>query len=280
MPELPEVESIRKSLEPIVGASIFGAQISEKPLRYGISRTQAKQLIGERVAFVGRRGRFLLVGLERHGLVFHFGMSGWLRREPKWKPRPHDHFMINLGEYWLAYNDPRRFGGVFLCAPDFSDAAPLSRLGAEPLDPSLTGDQFRDILRASSAPIKIALMDNALITGIGNIYASEILFASKIDPRKKAESLSSAQFAVIFEKTQSLLAEAVRLGGSTLKDFKHLDGSEGGAQLVHAVYGKAGQACRDCGSSIAAIRQGGRSTFFCPGCQKKSRARRERSGSV
>ncbi len=269
MPELPEVESICRSLSHLQGEQIRSAWKSDKSLRYAISDEQIPRLAGERIVSVSRRGRFLLFGLERCGLGFHFGMSGWIRSEDLRTALPHDHFGLEFEKTFATYNDPRRFGGVFLCSSDFSDAAPLRNLGEEPLSPALTSTRFRKILGGSASPIKVALMDNALITGIGNIYASEILFMSGIHPETPASSISQASAAKMLDATRSILLRAIEQGGSTLKDFRHPDGSSGHAQEGHSVYGKPGQPCPVCQRPIESIRQGGRSTFFCGHCQRR-----------
>lgn len=273
MPELPEVETVRQALKPLEGAIIRSAWQSELPLRWSLSQADAQGLFGLRLLQIGRRGRHLLIPLSDGGsLLIHLGMSGWIRRQGSDEPaRKHDHFSLRLDDgSSLVLNDPRRFGGVMRSArPDGSDLPIISGLGWEPLDPALSPEALKALYNRSSKPIKTLLMDNALVTGIGNIYASEILFKSGIHPDKAGSKITLPNAKALLSNARLVLQEAIASGGSTLRDFKHVDGESGQAQRAHQVYARAGSPCSQCGAALKKSAHSGRSTFFCSNCQKR-----------
>ncbi len=274
MPELPEVEVTRLSFaRQIEGASVEGMRLG-KPLRWPLG-IAPEMLTGARVLAVRRRGKYLLMDLDRGLLLIHLGMSGSLafaRSLPP--PGPHDHWDMETTRGMLRLNDPRRFGAVVFAESQEAPVAQklLGKLGMEPLsDEPATGfhlEAFSRGLKKRAAPIKQVLLAGELVVGVGNIYASEALFQAGIRPTVKARSVSVRRATLLHGAIQSVLARAVARGGSTLRDFSAADGQAGHFQLEANVYGREGLPCRVCGGPIKAIRQGQRSTFFCPFCQK------------
>lgn len=270
MPELPEVEVTRLSfVDAISGATVLSAHIG-KPLRWplGVAPTY---LTGMRVQGVRRRGKYLLIDLDAGLLLVHLGMSGsvvFQKRLPQ--PGKHDHFDLQTTLGTLRLNDPRRFGAVVFAQSDADPIAQklLGKLGVEPLGDAFDASQFHSGLQQRSAPIKQVLLAGDLVVGVGNIYASEALFLAGIRPTLRSNRISRPRAARLHAAIRDVLARAVEKGGSTLRDFSNAQGESGYFQLEAMVYGRAGQACRCCGTAVKAIRQGQRSTFFCPQCQK------------
>ncbi len=270
MPELPEVEVTRLGFaERIAGARIEAVRMG-KPLRWALA-IEPSALVGRTVRAVRRRGKYLLVDLSEGMLLLHLGMSGSLRFTDVPQPAgAHDHFDLTTTLGTLRLNDPRRFGAVVYV---HDEAAPLAikllgGLGAEPLSDGFELDAFHTGLRRRRAAIKQVLLAGDLVVGVGNIYASEALFLAGIRPTLSASRISRPRAARLHAAVREILARAVARGGSTLRDFTNIDGQSGYFQLEATVYGRAGEPCRVCGTSIRQIRQGQRSTFFCPNCQK------------
>jgi formamidopyrimidine-DNA glycosylase len=270
MPELPEVEVTRLGLvDRIAGARIEAVRIG-KPLRWPLGCDPAT-LVGRTIGGVRRRGKYLLLDLDRGVLLLHLGMSGSLRFEPALPPAAtHDHFDLVTTQGVLRLNDPRRFGAVVHCAGEDAPEARklLGRLGVEPLGEGFDLDAFHAGLRRRKAPIKQVLLAGDLVVGVGNIYASEALFLAGIRPTVSSARISRPRAAKLHAAVREVLARAVAKGGSTLRDFSNAQGESGYFQLEAMVYDRAGAPCRVCGSAIRTIRQGQRSTFFCPKCQK------------
>lgn len=270
MPELPEVEVTRRSFESrIVGARIAAASLG-KPLRWPLG-CNPESLVGRRVLGVGRRGKYLLLRLDQGVLLLHLGMSGRLCFAPTLPAAgPHDHFELRTDAGQLRLHDPRRFGAV-VWAPD--DRAPvldklLGRLGMEPLSDDFSLAVFVAGLKASRAPIKQLLLAGKLVVGVGNIYASEALFLARIRPTTLARRIGPARAERLHAAIRSVLEQAVAAGGSTLRDFQAADGRSGHFQHSAHVYGREGAPCHTCSTPIAMVRQGQRSSFFCPVCQR------------
>ncbi|MDP3519499.1 MAG: bifunctional DNA-formamidopyrimidine glycosylase/DNA-(apurinic or apyrimidinic site) lyase [Hydrogenophaga sp.] len=270
MPELPEVEVTRQSF----AAAIAGARISALrmglPLRWPLGVDPAV-LAGQTVLGVRRRGKYLLMDLSDGLLLWHLGMSGSLRFDAALPPPgKHDHadLLTNLGT--LRLHDPRRFGAVVFAASEDDVVAVklLGGLGVEPLGPGFAPVAFHAALKKRRAPIKQVLLAGDVVVGVGNIYASEALFAAGIRPTRRAHLLTRPQAARLHTAVREVLSRALALGGSTLKDFKNAHGESGYFQLDAMVYDRAGLPCRVCGTAIKALRQGQRSTFYCPHCQK------------
>lgn len=270
MPELPEVEVTRLSFaKPIAGARIVEAHMG-KPLRWPLG-IPARQLIGRTVRGVRRRGKYLLLDLDQGLLLIHLGMSGSLSFAPRLPLRGvHDHFELVTSHGILRLNDPRRFGAVVF-VPD--EQAPLAckllgKLGMEPLSDDFDVKVFHAGLKTRRAAIKQVLLAGDVVVGVGNIYASEALFLAGIRPTLSAARLSLPRAAKLHAAIRDVLARAVEKGGSTLRDFSNAQGESGYFQLDAMVYGRTGLPCKVCATPIKAIRQGQRSTFFCPSCQK------------
>ena len=271
MPELPEVEVTRLSFaDRIAGARIASVDMG-KPLRWPLG-CSTESLRGQKVLGVRRRGKYLLLDLERGLLLLHLGMSGSVTFSPAPGPAgKHDHFSMNTSHGVLRLNDPRRFGAVVFADGEGSPQAQklLGKLGMEPLGEAFSLEDFCKALKKRSAPIKQVLLAGDTVVGVGNIYASEALFISGIRPTTRACKLSRPRIALLYAAIRTVLARAVEKGGSTLRDFSNAHGESGHFQLEATVYGRAGLPCRVCGNPIRTIRQGQRSTFFCPVCQKR-----------
>lgn len=274
MPELPEVEITRRGIEPILaGKIITGVRVSERRLRWLIPRNLAAHITGRRIAQVARRGKYILIDCGANGkagwLIIHLGMSGSLRiLAAATRPQRHEHFDLLLGEQLLRLRDPRRFGAVLWETGDIARHPLLAGLGVEPLQHNFTGKLLHAATRSRKTPIKLALMNPNIVVGVGNIYANESLFRARIDPRTPAARLSLARCEALVAAIKSTLLRALKAGGSSLRDFVHSDGSSGYFQQQYKVYGRAGEPCRICATPIRLLRQGQRSTFYCPACQK------------
>jgi formamidopyrimidine-DNA glycosylase len=271
MPELPEVEVTRLSFAfRIAGARIVTARLG-KPLRWPLGLA-VERLQGRTVREVRRRGKYLLLDLDEGLLLVHLGMSGSLSFSPQLPPPGrHDHFELVTTRGTLRLNDPRRFGAVVFVQ---SEDAPLARkllgqLGMEPLSDEFDVHEFHAALHARRAAIKQVLLAGDAVVGVGNIYASEALFLAGIRPTLSAAKLSRPRAAKLHAAIRDVLARAVARGGSTLRDFSNANGEGGHFQLDAMVYGRANQPCKVCATPIKAIRQGQRSTYYCPACQKR-----------
>lgn len=270
MPELPEVEVTRLSLaDRIAGARIEGVRVG-KPLRWPLG-LPAQRLVGRTVRGVRRRGKYLLLDLDEGLLLLHLGMSGSLSFSVQAPGAgAHDHFDLVTSQGILRLNDPRRFGAVVYAPGEDSPAARklLGRLGIEPLGEGFGLDEFHAGLRRRHAAVKQVLLAGDVVVGVGNIYASEALFLAGIRPTLRASRISRARAQMLHTAVRQVLARAVAAGGSTLRDFSNARGEAGYFQLEAMVYDRAGQPCRVCGTPVKSIRQGQRSSYFCPTCQK------------
>ena len=270
MPELPEVEVTRLGFaSQIQGATILGVTLG-KPLRWPLG-CHAGELVGRRVLAVERRGKYLLLILNRGLLLIHLGMSGSLLFA---KALPsegvHDHFTMVTDLGALRLNDPRRFGAV-IHASGMGDPVVsklLGHLGMEPLSSEFRADEFGRLIRLRKAAIKQVLLSGVPVVGVGNIYACEALFLARIHPATPGNRITVKRANALHSAIVTVLAEAVSQGGSTLRNFSNPEGQAGHFQLHAQVYGREGLACLVCGTEIARIQQGQRSTFFCPKCQR------------
>ena len=273
MPELPEVEVCRRGLQPEVeGQTILGATVRAPRLRLPLSATLGETLAGQRVAAVRRRGKYLLLdcrgGVEDGCLIIHLGMSGNLRFvAPETPVGKHDHVDLLFSRQILRFSDPRRFGLVLWQAANAPPPPLLAVLGLEPLGDEFTAEWLWTATRRRAAPIKPLLMDSHLVVGIGNIYAAESLFRAGISPLRAASRISRERYRRLAPAIRQTLADAIAAGGSSIRNYVHSDGGAGCFQVDCAVYGRAGEPCRRCGGVIRQVRQGGRSTFYCPSCQ-------------
>ena len=269
MPELPEVEVTRLSFaDRITGAKVVSAHLG-KALRWPLGCC-VTQLTGRSVQGVRRRGKYLLIDLDRGLLLVHLGMSGSLQFADHLPAAgSHDHFEMVTTRGSLRLKDPRRFGAVVYVD---SEDAPMARkllgkLGMEPLSERFEVGQFQSQLKRRKAAIKQVLLAGDVVVGVGNIYASEALFLAGIRPTLSAARLTWARVAKLHAAIRDLLKRAVAKGGSTLRDFSNASGVNGHFQFEAMVYARAGQPCRVCGTPIKTLRQGQRSTFYCPKCQ-------------
>jgi formamidopyrimidine-DNA glycosylase len=270
MPELPEVEVTRLSFAPaIAGAKVLSVRLN-KPLRWPLG-CLVSQLEGRTVLSVRRRGKYLLIDFDQGLLMVHLGMSGSLsfsRHLPA--AGKHDHFEMVTTQGTLRLNDPRRFGAVVYADNEADPVAQklLGKLGMEPLSEDFDITQFHAGLKRRKAAIKQVLLAGDVVVGVGNIYASEALFMAGIRPTVSASRLTRPRVIKLHAAIREVLARAVAKGGSTLRDFSSANGDAGHFQLEAMVYAREGQACRVCGTVIKSLRQGQRSTFYCPQCQK------------
>ena len=275
MPELPEVETTRRGIAPhLIDRRVTAVILRRRDLRWPIPHEISDTLPGQRIDAVERRAKYLLVHTAAGSALLHLGMSGMLRVLPPDAPvGKHDHVDIALertrseGPRVLRFTDPRRFGCLLWQAPGETHEL-LAGLGPEPLTDAFDGDRLWHLSRGRSAAVKLFLMDNAVVVGVGNIYASEALFAAGIDPRRPAGSVSRARYARLAAEVKRILAWAIERGGTTLRDFLNPDGAPGYFFRELMVYGRAGEPCRTCGSAIRQVVLGQRSTFWCPRCQR------------
>jgi formamidopyrimidine-DNA glycosylase len=270
MPELPEVEVTRRGFaDRIAGARIDAVRIG-KPLRWALM-VLPEALVGRKVLQVRRRGKYLLIDLDQGILLLHLGMSGSLRFDMTLPPPGvHDHFDLVTDRGTLRLNDPRRFGAVVYVEHEDAPWAIklLGGLGMEPLGDAFDLDAFHAGLKKRKSAVKQVLLAGDVVVGVGNIYASEALFQAGIRPTLSAARISRPRAAKLHAAVREILARAVEKGGSTLRDFSGVDGKNGYFQLEATVYGRAGQPCRVCATPIRLLRQGQRSTYYCPNCQK------------
>lgn len=270
MPELPEVEVIRRGIaQRVEGARLQRVVLRTPRLRYPIPDGLARKLAGRTLVTAKRRGKYLLLDFADGHLLVHLGMSGSLRFvAPGTAPEKHDHADFVFGELVLRLTDPRRFGALLWLTGDPLAHPLIAKLGIEPLTRAFTAEWLRRALHGKTVAIKPAIMDGGLVVGVGNIYAAESLFDAGIDPRKPAGRISPARLGLLVPAIKHTLRAAIRAGGSTLRDFCNADGGMGGFQTRHQVYDRAGAPCLRCGAPIRQIRQGQRSTYYCPRCQR------------
>jgi formamidopyrimidine-DNA glycosylase len=270
MPELPEVETTRRGIEPhLVQRRIARAVLRRPDLRWPIPPEITSELPGQRIEAVERRAKYLILRAETGDAILHLGMSGSLRVLPAGMPvRTHDHVDLELDDgQLLRFNDPRRFGALLWQAR--GQVHPLlAELGPEPLSPGFSGEHLFQLSRGRAAPVKTFLMDQAIVVGVGNIYAAESLFRAGIDPRRAAGKVSLARYQALAEAVREILAYAIVRGGTTLRDFLAPDGAPGYFEQELLVYGREGQACKLCGTALKHMALGQRATVWCPRCQR------------
>ena len=283
MPELPEVETVRRGLLPVMeGRVIERAQVNRPDLRWPFPERMAERLTGARVLGLRRRSKYILADLStEESLLIHLGMSGRMlisgatlgnfhHEHPA--PQKHDHVVLDMeGGARVTFNDARRFGAMDLLPTAEAEQYPLlAVLGPEPLGNTFDDSYLTAALRGRRTPIKTALLDQHLVAGLGNIYVCEVLFRAGISPQRHAGDLSGPEVADLVPVIREVLAEAIEAGGSSLRDHRQTNGELGYFQQSFRVYGREGQPCTTpgCTSSIGRIVQSGRSSFFCPGCQR------------
>ena len=270
MPELPEVETTRRGIAPYVeGQKVTEVRLYDRRLRWPVPEDLPKRLIGRVVDRVERRSKYLLFRLGTDTLLVHLGMTGSLRVYKDAPPkRIHDHVDLEFDNgVVLRYHDPRRFGAV-LWSPGAGHHPLLAGLGPEPLGADFDPDHLFRATRTRRAAVKLALMDNRVVVGVGNIYANESLFRAGIRPSRAVNRISRERLQRLRDAVRETLADAIARGGSTLRDYVDSDGAAGSFQLHCFVYGREGSPCRICGTVIRSVRLGGRATSFCPKCQR------------
>ncbi len=279
MPELPEVETIKTAMEKAIGkTNIIELSVNNKNLREKIPDDFSEKVCGATIVSYRRIAKYIVIGLDnRLSIIWHLGMSGRIKISdtPPTETAKHDHVILKTGNGTIVYNDARRFG-VFTYCPteELLKHHLLAHLGKDPFDESLDGKYLLEKFKNRKVAIKEALLNQTIINGIGNIYASEALFGAKILPTRPAESLSAKECDILLENVRIVLKKAIAAGGSTLKDYQKPDGSLGYFQNMHCVYNKTGQKCPQCtcdisqSGGIRKIVQAGRSTFYCPVQQK------------
>jgi len=283
MPELPEVETVRRGLLPVLeGHVIASAQVNRPDLRWPFPERMAERLTGARVLRLGRRSKYLLADLSTgETLIWHLGMSGRIlisgevlgtfhHAHPA--PQKHDHVVFDMdGGARITFNDARRFGAMDLIETDRAEAHwLLAGLGPEPLGNAFNEEYLVDRLRGRMTPIKAALLDQRTVAGLGNIYVCEALHRAGLSPRRKAGRIAAARVARLVPAIRDVLTEAIAAGGSSLRDYRQTDGELGYFQHNFRVYGREGAPCPTpgCRGVIGRVVQSGRSTFFCPQCQR------------
>ncbi len=270
MPELPEVETVRRSLEPFLkGVTVRTVDIREPRLRRPVADNFVELLTGRTIAKLNRRGKYLYLYLNDGNIwVVHLGMTGQLIvEESEGEPLPHDHVLVSLGNgRRLRYNDPRRFGLMVIGTAAEIDE--MTALGVEPLGRAFTSRYLWENTRGTRRTIKDVLVDQRVVAGIGNIYASELLFRAGVRPSCVATTLTQAAVRRIVEATKAVLREAIRHRGSSISDYRDGEGKRGGFQNRFRVYDREGESCSQCRSLIRREIRGGRSAFFCPHCQR------------
>jgi|TARA_B110000285_G_scaffold32894_1_gene34405 formamidopyrimidine-DNA glycosylase len=268
MPELPEVETTLRGIEPwIAGQVIDQVTVRQGSLRWPVTPNMAEIVQGQTVVAVTRRAKYLIIQLEHGSMLVHLGMSGSLRltdRDLEW--RKHDHIEMQLSNgSTLRYHDPRRFGCWLWSEGDHSQ---LARLGPEPLSEDFGVERLFTLSRKRKMAIKPFIMDNHVVVGVGNIYASEALFRSGIRPDRAAGQVSSKRYQVLTAHIKEVLAAAIEQGGTTLRDFVNGNGEPGYFQQRLDVYGRGGLLCNQCEGILKEIKLGQRSSVFCPSCQR------------
>lgn len=270
MPELPEVETTCRGISPhILHQTIKQVIIRTPKLRWPIPKNIAKILPGQQVRAIERRAKYILIKFDIGTLIIHLGMSGRLQTLSSFSAaQKHDHvdFGFNNGT-WLRLNDPRRFGAVLWTEQPPLEHKLLVNLGPEPFDTSFTSKYILTKAKNKKIAVKKFIMDAAVVVGVGNIYASEALFASKIDPRKAAQDITLNQYTILVKHIRGILKAAIAKGGTTLKDFLDTDGNPGYFSQKLKVYGRDKQPCLVCDNLIESLQIGQRNTFFCTTCQ-------------
>ncbi len=278
MPELPEVETVKNGIAGFAGqARILKVEIRNRQFREKIPEDTEQKITGAVITGFRRVGKYIVVDLDNDlCLVWHLGMSGRIKTfgQAPAQIQKHDHISIETTAGWLVYNDPRRFGLFTYIEKDrLFQSKYLRKMGIDPFDQRLNAAYLSTKLQKRKTPVKEALLDQNIINGIGNIYASEALYAARISPLRECCSLSKQEISNLIDAVRKTLQKAIDAGGSTLRDYRKPDGSMGYFQHMHCVYGKAGQKCPDCSCNgctegIKKIIQGGRSTFYCSHLQK------------
>lgn len=270
MPELPEVETTLQGIAPFLEDKILQRlEVRDRRLRWPVPRGLESKVGGQKVCALSRRGKYILLELERGGLLIHLGMSGSIRVVSKNDPpQKHDHFdlQVKSGRI-IRYRDPRRFGCLLWHPQDIRQHVRLKGLGVEPLSAEFTGRTLYDASRKRKIPVKSLIMNGGIVVGAGNIYASESLFDSAIHPHRRCDRISAARYEDLALSIKKILANAIAQGGTTLKDFVGADGAPGYFEQKLMVYGREGESCFVCGGEIRRVVTAQRATYYCASCQ-------------
>ncbi len=270
MPELPEVETTRRGIAPhIEGEIIQNLVVRESRLRWPVSEGLVSRIQGQCIKDIYRRGKYLVFTTPVGSFIWHLGMSGSMQIvETGTEPQKHDHIDLVMEKGTiLRYNDPRRFGCLLWAGADPNQHSLIASLGCEPLEPGFNGRYLYARSRNRKISVKSFIMDGKVVVGVGNIYASESLYAAGIRPTRAAGRISLARYAVLAEKISQILKQAIRAGGTTLSDFTQADGRPGYFSQVLQVYGREAQPCARCGCLIKNRVIGQRASYYCPVCQ-------------
>lgn len=270
MPELPEVEISCRGIRPhIINKPVKAVKVHQPRLRWPVPVEQMSQLVGQRLNVIERRAKYIVLRFEQQQVLLHLGMSGSLRIVAEHSElKKHDHIELVFADgTTLRLHDPRRFG-CCLVFDQHEMPKLLSKLGLEPLTDAFTGAYLRQRSRNKRQAVKNFIMDNAIVVGVGNIYASESLFKAGINPKRAAGQISLTRYTQLAEAIKETLADAIQQGGSSLKDFVNSDGQPGYFQQSLWVYGREGEPCLQCSTVISNVKIGQRSTFYCKRCQK------------
>jgi len=273
MPELPEVETICRSLSSrIKSLTLTDIELKRLDLRYPIPKEIINLFINQKIISVNRRSKYILINFDNdHTLIIHLGMSGRLFFTDKnCKMDKHDHVLFDFkNKIHMRYRDPRRFGFIsYVKTCELNAHKFFSHLGPEPLSEIFDGDHLYDSCHHSLSPIKSVIMNASVVVGVGNIYANEALFLSNIRPQKKAHRVSKKSYGLLCKNIKKVLAESIKLGGTTFRDYVNTDQEPGLHQLYLRVYNRENKPCKTCQTHIKRVTQSGRSSFYCPECQK------------
>jgi formamidopyrimidine-DNA glycosylase len=271
VPELPEVETTKRGISgALVGHRVAKAAVRDRRLRWPIAPNFESVVLGQTVRSVERRAKYILIGFDNGSLILHLGMSGSLRLvQPGTPPRTHDHWDLDLDSGWvLRFHDPRRFGSLHWTEGNPYAHPLLAKLAPEPLSDAFDAGYLYRATRKRSVAIKQLLMNSSIVVGVGNIYASEALFHAGIAPRRRARRITKVEAAKLVTAVKHVLAAAIKIGGTTLRDYVDPEGSPGYFRQKLFVYERAGSACRVCKSTVKHFAQGQRSTYWCSTCQR------------
>lgn len=274
MPELPEVEIVKRQLEQkIVNQKITSIVKSDKKMRFNPDNLLLNQLKNETVNKLLRRNKYIVIETKNFFLVFHLGMSGQIKiKNLQETPEKHQHITIDFENFSLALIDPRRFGGFIIydkkITTNIADIKLFKNLGLEPFSNDFTIEKLKNIMTKNKENIKHFLLNAQHVCGIGNIYASEILFESSISPFRLSNSLNEKEIKLLYNNIKKVLKKAIDNGGSSISDYVHINGNSGNMQNLYYVYSRQDKDCKICGNKIKKEKQFGRSTYFCPNCQK------------
>lgn len=266
MPELPEVETTKVSLEPLLKQCVQEVTVYQSSLRWPIPQ-DVQALKGQKLISLQRRSKYIVAEFEQHSMLWHLGMSGSFRMCRADEPlRKHDHFVLRFEDCELRYHDPRRFGCI-LWLDQYAQDKLLAPLGPEPLSEAFDHHYLAAKLKNKNVGIKVAIMDNHVVVGVGNIYATESLFNLGIHPAEPAKNLTQQQIEKLVLEIKRILKQAIELGGSTLRDYSNAMGENGYFQQTLLAYGRSGEMCVNCETTLENIKLGQRASVFCPTCQ-------------